>query len=397
MLTVSQQLLTCGNIRNGKVIKRLFFLDEYVSDIKTQTKSSLLHSKVIAAQNNKSDISNISIGNNTSYREKEKGVLSMKRMDVDEGSENDKIEQIKISEEDTTKNDANISNQLFKSNLNTIFCNIKATDLITAVTFGIYTFSIFIVANGNLNVDFCVDDTGKKIYVGTAFGRVLVYDSNTFGLISDLTTFDYTENDSTSKSSSQTVNNSASSSSSGINSGKSHNEAHVKGGAIAGLYYSPRDSILIAVNTSGQLKAFNGIVRTTLYASMVSKIPTPSTVPVQVSSPVDNAMDSQFVETLANVEDRRFPPLDPILLRCTTYKLSNDHSINNLAVSEDINAIAIGNVYGDIWIYSYNTFILQNLLRLPISSSSSNGFDTKSKSLIENFCDELIIKSYYAF
>lgn len=168
------------------------------------------------------------------------------------------------------------------------------------------------------------------MFLGTYFGHILLYDSNTFGLLCDLTAYD-----------------------------DSFCESF---GAVVGVSYSQRDHILIVLYSNGALKAFNGLFR----------------------NPVE---DDVSVAVASEADIKRHPPAKPILLRSLNYTITKDNTINQLAFSEDINAIAVGSMYGMIWIFDYSTFILQNVFSLPGSLLS----DIRLSDMI--FLDRLPILS----
>lgn len=154
-----------------------------------------------------------------------------------------------------------------------------------------------------------LDGTGKKLFLGTYHGRIYLYDSNTLGLLKDLTLYD-----------------------------SGYNET---AGAVTALCYSQRDSLLLAVYANGNLKVFNALFRH-----------------VQAADASSNSGTTQAVEI------RRRPPASPILLRSTNYALAADFSISHLFFSEHTNAVAVANIFGTIWVYAYDTFVLHNVFRV---------------------------------
>ena len=269
LYVVSSQLLTLVNLKSGKILKTLFFLDETISDLEQQSSTTT------------TSVSNI---------------------------------------ESNTKTDIVPAN-LRESTLNSYF-RLNRNDLITSCS---------------------ISQSGKKMFIGTKLGKLLLFDCNTFGLLSDLTLFDETLKD-------------------------NHDF-----GSIIGLHYSERDSIIIAIYSNGSLKAYSGIFRNPGYDANTKKNNQTkfsedflNTATTSSSPTHSNTLQaySQNQKLLVS----RLPPMKPILLKSNSYNLVNDNSIICTSFSEDINAIAIGNNHGIIWIYDYITFIVQNIFSIPMSS-----------------------------
>lgn len=148
---------------------------------------------------------------------------------------------------------------------------------------------------------------GKKVFLGTLDGRVLLFDSFTFGLLKQLTDED-------------------------------EDNAFRHQGAVAGLAYVDRDELLVAAYAAGAVKIFSGCLRHA-YAG-----PKHSSKPQHAKN-----NEEEFIPHTNGGK----PPIRPYLLRECDLGVLPDFSVRTVTVSEGHNLIAVLTKTGVIYLYDY--------------------------------------------
>jgi hypothetical protein len=162
-----------------------------------------------------------------------------------------------------------------------------------------------------------MDCRGKKVFLGTRDGRILLFDSYTFGLVKQLTN-------------------------------ELEDEAFRQQGSVIGLHYVDRDELVVAAYDNGAVKVCSGCLRSAVEIVPEEKV---------VSKPGIGSSSSHIVGDASNFygyHGGKAPPQHH-LLRETDLGFIQDHSICSLSVSSDHNLIAILSKTGLIFVYDYLT------------------------------------------
>jgi hypothetical protein len=157
------------------------------------------------------------------------------------------------------------------------------------------------------------DSKGKKLFLGTDDGRVLLFDSFTFGLIKQLTN-------------------------------EREDGAFMEQGAVSFLYYVDRDELLVAAYTNGAVKVFSGCQHGGYSGQQV------------------HTFNSKPLEESSSKGDISYPkskggkaPSDQQLLRECDLGVITDLSVRELAVSVTHSLIATLTKTGMVYLYDYLT------------------------------------------
>jgi WD40 repeat protein len=159
------------------------------------------------------------------------------------------------------------------------------------------------------------DPAGKKLFIGTNDGRVLLYDSFTFGLLLQLT--------------------------------DERDDAHFfHQGCVVALNYVARDELVVATYASGAVKVLVGCHRTQPATSQAEEAEYDKTAPYPCSGGGK-------------------PPSNHFLLREVDMCLVSDNSFNGACFSTDYNLIATCTKKGLIFVYDYIDLKVLSVLRVP--------------------------------
>ncbi|RYG69737.1 hypothetical protein EON64_01965, partial [archaeon] len=167
-----------------------------------------------------------------------------------------------------------------------------------------------------------VDSMGKKVFIGTLDGRVLMFDSYTFGLLKQLTDED-------------------------------EDDAFRFQGAVAGLQYVDRDELVVAVYAAGAVKIFGGSLRHA-YSGPKHSVHRPQRGKKGAhAGGMGDSKSKEEEEDFVPHSSGGKPPIRPFLLRECDLGVLPDFSVRALAVSEAHNLIAVLTKQGVIYFYDY--------------------------------------------
>eukprot|EP01039_Chlorochromonas_danica_P003277 gene3277-3594_t len=188
-----------------------------------------------------------------------------------------------------------------------------------------------------------IDANGKKVFLGTLDGRVLLFDSFTFGLVKQLTD---EEEDSTFRFQ----------------------------GAVASLAYVDRDELLVAVYSAGAVKVFGGCLHHA-YSGQKFSVIKPQRRSNKMGMDSSNNSSEDFIPSAKGGK----PPIRPFLLRECDLGVLPDFSVRAVAVSEGHNLVAVLCKQGSVYVYDYLNLSLYACLSLEnhfSSATTSNSRDT---------------------
>lgn len=188
-----------------------------------------------------------------------------------------------------------------------------------------------------------IDANGKKVFLGTLDGRVLLFDSFTFGLVKQLTD---EEEDGTFRFQ----------------------------GAVASLAYVDRDELLVAVYSAGAVKVFGGCLHHA-YSGQKFSIIKPQRRNNKMGVDSSSNSPEDFIPSAKGGK----PPIRPFLLRECDLGVLPDFSVRAVAVSEGHNLVAVLCKQGSVYVYDYLNLSLYACLSLEnhfSSAATSNSRDT---------------------
>jgi hypothetical protein len=306
--TIFRSTIHLYDICNSKKIKKIPFLDPDRISSADELVSNLKHG-------NSSSGTDGDVANGTEL----KMVEPIKRPASASHKKNDDIPH-----SHKKKDDKDITNVKY-------FSRIDIKDTITAIT---------------------TDCHGKKVFLGTRDGRILLFDSFTFGLLKQLTH-------------------------------ELEDNAFSQQGAVVGLEYINRDELLVAVYDNGAVKIYSGCLRSaiidesTASSSSSDSVPekkTSTAVPFSSSSSSSHHNEEEggsgFMNSFFGCPGGKAPPKQS-LLRESDLGFIQDHSIKSLAVSVDHNIVATLSKTGLIFIYDYLTLEFITCFSMEDDSPSS--------------------------
>lgn len=197
------------------------------------------------------------------------------------------------------------------------------------------------------------DTLGKRVFIGTMDGRVLLFDSYTFGLLLQLTD-------------------------------EEDDKAFKTQGFVSGLQFVQRDELLVACYSNGAVKVFVGCHRQNTKSSTVDQskekrqalhkmVLATANLPASrrhrgsegLKPKVDTSAQDEEIDYDYPVGGGGKAPNKPFLLREVDLGLVTDNSVNSLSVSEGQYLIATGSKDGYISIFDYLTMDLVSMLKVP--------------------------------
>lgn len=217
-----------------------------------------------------------------------------------------------------------------------------------------------------------MDGHGKKVFLGTREGRILMFDSYTFGLLKQLTT-------------------------------ELEDVAFLYQGAVIGLSFVDRDELLVALYDNGAVKVYGGCLRAAAYTSPGLNEERSFQSPIQ-SSPKgltrsgSTAQFSPIPEHFGSHQGGaggfsfyghpggKAPP-KPSLLRESDLGFIHDHSLRSLAVSVDHNLVATMTKSGLVFLYDYLTLDFLACLSMEDDTSNQNIPDNRPRNAHYLFID----------
>lgn len=164
-----------------------------------------------------------------------------------------------------------------------------------------------------------IDCKGKKVFLGTNDGRVLLYDSYTFGLLKQLTC-------------------------------ETEDTAFQEQGAVAALTYVDRDELVVAVYANGAVKVFGGCQHGGYMAQKASNLHFDPRLQNDDELPSGNKGDKSYPRARGGRAPSR-----PYLLRECDLGAIVDLSVRAMAVSVAHSLVAVLTKSGLVYLYDYLT------------------------------------------